>query len=291
MKFSRFLFIFALVALFSLTPGYVRSEAIKEFPLEPATVKSSTIADAFLNEELTYTIGFWFFDDVATGKVSLRKGENGDYIATLNAKTTGFVGKVMKNRKDSYVAHLRLAEGGRRFVTQSFEKIVEIDGKVKKSVTVLDYDKRVMKWKSWINGKEEHSKEVKLPPGIYCDGPLAAFYNFRFGVYGPIKEGREYRMFYFPKEDHVPEIKVSVATQEELNKRFRDRPASADYLANVQIDKELFGSQSGDVDIIFTDDLLPTQVLVKDLVFFGDVRGKLTQLGTSLSFSKQPTLE
>ncbi|MDO8427264.1 MAG: DUF3108 domain-containing protein [Deltaproteobacteria bacterium] len=253
--------------------------------LRPVSFKEGkTIADAFTGEELVYQIGIWFFDEVAIGKVSLRKDGKGDYVAVLTAYTTGVVDKVIKHRKDTYVSRMRLAEGGKRFVTLSFEKTIDT-GDIRRSVTKFDYDRNVMTWRSWGGGKEEKSGAVDLPKGIYCDDPIAAFYNFRYGVYGSAEKGREYWIYSFPKEDHIPKIYLRIATDEEMDKRL-DKPV--DYLADAKIDKELFGSKSGELEIVFTKEMVPTEAVAKGLIFFGDVRGRLVAEGVNTGREAPP---
>ncbi|MBI5491848.1 MAG: DUF3108 domain-containing protein [Deltaproteobacteria bacterium] len=248
-------------------------------PAHAPADKSRSIADAFLDEELVYEIGFWLFDEVAVGKVTLKK-DNGEYAAVLTAYTTGVVDKILKHRKDTYVSRMKLAEGGKRFVTLSFEKTIDTNGEVRKSVTRFDYDKNVMTWRSWGGGKEEKSGTIDLPEDRYCDDPIAAFYNFRYGVYGPAEKGREYTIYSFPKEDRLPKIYLKIATDEEMEKRL-NKPV--DYLADAKIDKELFGSKSGDIEIAFTKDMVPVEAVAKGLVFFGDVRGRLVHEGVNTS--------
>ncbi|MEK6758435.1 MAG: DUF3108 domain-containing protein [Deltaproteobacteria bacterium] len=250
--------------------------------------EAANVAEAFVDEELVYKIGFWLFDDVAEGVLTLKAGENGEYIATLNAYTTGVVDTLLRHRKDIYVAHLVLADGGRRFISKRFEKRIEMDGKKKTSITVIDYDKREIRWTSTETGKDNKSGSNPIPPGIYADGPLAAFYNFRYGVYGPIKEDTEYKILTFPKEDHVPEIYLKIAAKDEMAKRVRSAKErrAADMLADVRLDKELFGSQTGNVEILFSDDMVPVVAVAKDLVLFGDVRGRLVRIGLGMNMRK-----
>lgn len=249
---------------------------------------ASNIAEAFLDEELVYRIGFWIFENAAEGKVAIKKGENGGYIATLNAQTLGVIDKYIKSRKDSYVEHLGLAEGGKRFVTKKFEKHMDLGSKKRYSVTVIDYNKRVMTWKRTETGKEDQEGSLPIPPDVYADGPLTAFYNFRYGVYGSIKEGKEYKILTFPKEDRIPEISLKIVKKEEMEKRVRSGPdrRGAEYLADVRIDKELFSSESGEVEILFTDDLVPVVAVAKDILLFGDVKGRLTRIGIGMDMKK-----
>ncbi|MBI5903695.1 MAG: DUF3108 domain-containing protein [Deltaproteobacteria bacterium] len=247
-------------------------------PVQQSLPKAANIADAFVNEELSYSIGFWLFEGVAFGKVSLKKGENGDYTATLTAHTAGALDRILYHREDTYVAHFRLAEGGRRFVTTSFDKTIESGGKVKKSLTTFHYDRGEMSWNSREEGRGERSGVEKLPPGVYYDDPIGAFYNFRFGVYGPVEEGRKYQIPSFPKKGVVPMIHLRIADRGEFMEA-NSKETDADYLSYATIDRDLFGSQTGNIEIYFTRGMVPVEAVVKDLIFFGDVRGTLIKEG------------
>lgn len=264
------------LAVFLLAPLCTRS-------LAETRVQNGTIADAFVGEELVYEIGFWIFREVAIGRVSLEKGDNNEFVATLNAYTTGVVDKLVKHREDVYVSRLKLSPDGKRFLTKSFEKTVTIgDNKFLRSSTVFDYGAMTMTWRSTKNGKETSAGTLALPKDKQCDDPLGAFYNFRYGAYGPHEAGREYTIYSFPKEGNVPRIFLKIDSKENGGVPGK----KGDYLATARIDKDLFGSETGDIDIVFTDVLLPTEAVARDLVFFGDVKGRLKKYGTSLELKK-----
>jgi len=275
------------MAVFALPCAHAAIKAVEKLPDKG----SSTIGARYVNEELVYQVGVLFFDDAAIGMVSLKKGEDGDYVATLTAHTVGVVDKIY-HRQDTYIAHLKEVDGGRRFVTMTFEKIIDVNGKVRKGITYMDYVKNEMTWKSWGGGKDDRNGFVKLKDGMRYDDPLAAFYNFRYGVYGPIKQLQTYKIPTFPKEDHTPEIILKVASRAEFDKKanglkeFNPQKPYADYLAEVKLDKELFGAGSGRIDIFFTEGLVPVEAVAKDIVFFGDVRGKLREIGMTMDMKK-----
>ena len=190
---------------------------------------------------------------------------------------------MVKHREDVYVSRLKLSPDGKRFLTKSFEKSVTIgDNKHMTSSTVFDYEKMTMTWRSTKNGKETSAGTLALPKDKQCDDPIGAFYNFRYGVYGPHEAGREYTIYSFPKEGNVPRIFLKIDSKEQ-----GDVPGKkGDFLATARIDKDLFGSETGDIDIVFTDAMLPTEAVARDLVFFGDVKGRLKKYGTSLELKK-----
>jgi hypothetical protein len=261
-------------------PGLLRPKVVlTEVRAAPVAERgASTIGDRFAGEELDYRIGFWILDDVAVGKLRLVRDRSGGYVATLTAHTTGVLGWFLRYRKDTYRAWLQEVNGGGRFRTMTFEKNVDIGGKVRRGITVLDYENRLMTWKKWKRGKLRDSGELKMEPGIFYDGPLTAFYNFRFGVYGPIEEGREYWIKTFPKSSNKEvDIYLRLATKSEFKRRFSEKAPFDAYLADVKIDKELFGSKSGDIEILFSDEMVPIEGVAKDIILFGDVRGKFVE--------------
>lgn len=275
---KKILIIFFAVFLTATVPAIAHAESQKG--------KRPTIADAFLDEDLTYNVGFWVFDNVAEGKVTLRKGGDGDYIATLSAYTTGMVEWAVLKRKDTYTVRLRMSEDGQSFIPVTFEKSVEMRGTVRQSITRFDYEKRVVRWKAWGGGKDEREGEGTIPPGIYVYDPITAFYNFRHGVYGPPEEGREYKIHTFPKGDEVPFIELRIAKRGEPGNRMQYDPDSA-FLVFAKVSKDLFGSQSGNIEVVFSRDMIPTDAVAKDIIFFGDVRGKLVKMGFGMGFQNK----
>jgi hypothetical protein len=254
---------------------------------EARAAETIRAADALLGEELVYHISFWIFQDMAIGKVTLESDEDGGYVATLDAHTVGMVDKIFQHRHDIYTSYLELSPDGTIFITKSFKKTTDVNGKVRNGVTYMDYENRVMTWMSWGGGKEEKSGGSGFPEGVYPVDPLTAFYNFRIGAYGPAGEGREYRIPTFPKDEKVPELYMRITTREEMKKRRRGVKApAADYLADARIDKEFFGSGSGEIEILFTGGLLPVKAVAKDVAFFGDVTGTLREVGVKMDFKK-----
>ncbi|OGP29687.1 MAG: hypothetical protein A2073_08195 [Deltaproteobacteria bacterium GWC2_42_11] len=246
---------------------------------------AESIGEAFEGEKLIYNIGFWLFEKAAIGRMSLKKNENGGYTAVLEAETLGVIGWVTRYRKDTYITHMNETPDGRRFITSVFDKTITIGTKTKRTVTNLDYKKGLMKWKRWTGDKQEEDREEEIPPDTIYDDPLAAFYNFRFGTYGQIEEGREYHIPTFPKKG-IKTMYVRIAKAEEKNKRIHSDPDDVDYLADIIIDKELFGSQTGKIEAFFTKEMIPMGGIVKDLIFFGDVRGTLIEMSSRVALKR-----
>ncbi len=278
--YSAFLAIFINIVL-------IQSTARADIKTPDIDGEKITIGKYFDGEELAYNIGFWWFKKAAVGKIGIYKQEDGLYRITLSAETMGFIGFITSYRKDIYTVYAEEADGGKRFRTKRFEQVVVIGNRKREGYTEVDYNKRTYHSKSWGGGKEEKEATESLPPGVLYDDPVTAFYNFRFGVYGPPKEGKEFHLPTFPRKG-VSTISVRIATNKEKAERINPDPSSVNYLADIILDNDIFASQTGRVEVHFTEDLIPVYAVAKDLILFGDVRGTLVAMTSRMGFRKEP---
>jgi hypothetical protein len=119
-------------------------------------------------------------------------------------------------------------------------------------------------------------KEEEIPPGMVYDDFVTASYNFRYGVYGRIERGRTYRVATFPKKG-ASSYELSVASNAEEEKR-RKREKSKDgkeYFLKLLLDAEMTHSKEGLIEGWLSKELYPIEGTIKDVIFFGDVKGTL----------------
>ena len=281
-KIIYFIILFGLITV-SIVLSQPRLSKAATPPTAPGSARhlrnAPTIGDAFVGERFSYTISFWIFDNIAAGSIMLKKGEKrNEYIATLEAHTTGLLSRFLKPRSDTYTTRLTMVDGGKRFITSHFEKNVHIGEKVRRSVQEVDYEKGELRWTTYKHGKVRRTGGTDIPPGERYDGPLTAFYNLRYGVYGPIEGGRSYHIKTLPKgEKPVSDIEIRIASERELNKFYNGdkKDPRARYYAVAVIDKEFFDSRTGEVEIIFNADLVPLYAVARNVMMYGDIRGKL----------------
>ncbi len=246
-------------------------------------VKTPSIGETFVGERLTYDIGFWFFERVARAELTLEQ-EKGGYRAILTARTTGFVDSMIQHREDKYVAHLKEARGKGRFITTSFESSSNVNGKVRHSTKEIVKLRGVLKKHSWGGGKEEKIEEVRLPLNSYVDDPLGAFYNFRYGVYGPVRVGARLSINTFPSVDYKRQKmtmvfrKGEIKEQKKVSALGRVATGKETYIARVRMSKDVFGTDLTDIEIFFSTALIPLKATARDIVIFTDVRGTLVDV-------------
>ncbi|VAV82409.1 hypothetical protein MNBD_DELTA01-910 [hydrothermal vent metagenome] len=233
-----------------------------------------SIGESFLGEELNYKVGFWIFNNVAIGRLTFQ-GKDGIYEASLSAHTTGLA-RFVRRREDTFVARMEAVPGGARLRTLSFEKVSKLDGKVRRKLVEIDYGKGVLRWRKWKNGKLRKSGEQPIPEGVVYDDPLTAFYNLRYGAYGSVRDAAAFTIKTLPTDEGKDiDMTVRFAGRKETEARRGAMGVGEGFLADASLDKELFDSKSGLMEIYFNPDMVVTYAVAKDVLFFGDVRGEL----------------
>jgi len=271
--FLRFLLGFSLLSPFRLhvpaTWAYL--------PSRPGKENSTSIGQFFTGEELEYEIGLWLFKKVAVGKISFEEtGRKGRYLSTLQGGTASVLGFPAGYRTDTYRSIMEEMDGGKRLRSISFEEDVKIGSKRRRRTHFLDYQKR-----KWIQIKQRNdgpktSEETEIPPGMVYDDFVTATYNFRYGAYGEIERGRTYRVATFPKKG-ATSYEVRVASREEEEKRRKSEKSKEDkeFLLKLLLDAELTHSKEGLIEGWLSKELYPVEGKIKDVIFFGDVKGTL----------------
>jgi hypothetical protein len=263
---------------FSILPVFPFFLTESEATLPPQIEeKRRSIAESFKGEELVYEIGFWIFNRVASGRLSFKAlDKKGLYMASLQAETTGLAGWISRYRMDTYRSVMEEVDGGKRLRSLSFEEEIRIGNKLRQKTHLFDYQRRL-----WIkiNKKKDGTierLEEEIPPGMIYDDFLTASYNFRYGVYGEIVRGRNYTIPTFPRKGSSSyEVRIAPKEEEEKRRRKEKNKESKDFFIKLFLDPEITHSKDGLIEGWLSKELYPIEGIIRDVVLFGDVRGRL----------------
>jgi hypothetical protein len=261
----------------TLIPIPVRESRADPPPIQKE--RKGSIAEFFKGEELFYEIGVWVFKRAALGRLSFKETEKkGRYVATLEGESLGFLGWVARHRVDTYRAIMEEVDGGKRLRSLSFEEHVKVGGKLRKRAHLFDYQKR-----RWIQLRRKKNgdtmkTEEEIPAGLVYDDFLTASYNFRYGVYGDIERGKRYVVDTFPRKGSSGyEVKVAAKREEEERRRSEKAEDGKEFFIKLLLDPEITHSKEGLVEGWLSKELDPVEGTIKDVVLFGDVKGKLVR--------------
>ena len=261
------------------TPKTERDSNPLEGVKEKEQLTSLTSIDHFLSEKVHYDLSFLWFSKAAIADMQfVREGKG--YKAILQAETKGFVGFFTSYRKHTYISHLVYSPEKKKFRVTQFERYVTIKKKEEKTITYLDYDAGIISWVDYKYGKLIEEKAEAMPDAFDYEDVLSAFYNFRMGVFGPIRRDRSFQVQTLP-EKGVTTIDVNIANAEASNRSkrmFGEGFNKKMFHVKVKVPKEIFSSKRGEVDIWLDEKVIPLKGVVKDYIGFGDIKGTLKKV-------------
>lgn len=238
-----------------------------------------SIGDTFVGEELHYNLGFWLFKNAAKGILSIQRADIEDrYVATLVGQTQGFIGFLTGNRKYTLVSTMEVIEDGRRFRTLQFEQCITSERKNRVKIYTFDRKIRKIILASKEKGSNWKRREIDITSNQTCDDPITSFYNFRFGVYGKVTNGKSFKIPCIPKKGRS-HISIHIASDQiEKDRQIQEKnPSGKEYFATMTLHKEFTLSKTGKVEGWLSKELIPITGKVKDVILLGDVYGTLTQ--------------
>ena len=141
----------------------------------------------FQGETLYFDIGFLWFDRAARAEVRFYL-EDGVFHSRLQAQTEGFVGFFTAYRQHIYESEFEIIDDDKRLRAKTFIRRVVEGDREERTEHRFDYRKRTHSWIEYLNGQAGQGESEDIPQGVHFDDVLTAFYNFRNGVYGPIKK-------------------------------------------------------------------------------------------------------
>ncbi|MDX1810062.1 MAG: DUF3108 domain-containing protein [Sulfurospirillaceae bacterium] len=234
----------------------------------------------------TYKVSFGIFGQIGIAKISLHTGE-GKYKIVVDAKSTGFVAFISGNREDIYTSEGYIKDktlvplkytktvinevnigdpfsGDNRIAIKHYTLIFSFDHKAKK-VTI----KKIRE----LDGKKTEEKENSK---FYTDNDiLSLFFNFKNLFTG---DKIEKHLILHAIGVNDKNGKINIYPLEEKNLKVLTKENLEDLLfAKVVLDNKIFSVNKGELYLGLDKDGICKVAVLKDVVFFGDIRGELIE--------------
>lgn len=224
--------------------------------------------------EAKYRVTFGIFGQIGTAKTALHV-ENQKYKIRVHVKSTGIANFLSGEREEWYVSSGIVDDNG-ILVPDYYQKIVQRystkDGEliVKKDIKkyVFYHNIKEIQIERTRHRGEKISFKMKKSDYYALDDLLSLFFNFKKIL--PSLEVESDLVFYAAganKTDGRIDIKPL-----HVEKRLGWRDGHA---MRVIINDDIFASEKGELLVNLRDDGIVQQAVLKDVLFFGDIRGEI----------------
>ena len=236
----------------------------------------------YAGETIKFDIDFMIFSNAAEVQINLYE-EDGKLKSSMVGETKGFIGFMTSYVKHIYRSTFDIIDDGKRLRTSTFERKIIIGDETERTVHAMDYHAMKHYYFFYKNGELIEQSDDPLEKEIILEDTLATFYNFRNGAYGEIEAGKSYTVSTFDtkkiKGDVAKTITIKALTHSARKKVEEDHDSGpgASMLMEVLMPSDLFETKNGETYFWSSEHLVPTKVIIKDFLLFGDLNVKLAQ--------------
>ena len=221
--------------------------------------------------EAEYKVSYGFFGKVGSAKAILKKNES-NYTIEVSAKATGFAKFLSNGRKEFYKSEGVVEKGLLKPLL--FQKIRSSNNK--KDIKTYHFDYKAKKISVHIEryrqGKKISESDTLLP--FFAKNDILTLY-FNFIKF--LKPG--WQLYHFRAvggERKTGRVDVALPSPKELAQIKKLMKEDGLYIT-VILHQKIFSSKEGKLYLVLDKDGITKKALLKDVILFGDIVGKLVK--------------
>lgn len=242
------------------------------------------------NIEAGYDVSFGIFGEIGKANISYTYDED-SYVIYVHAWTTGMAALLSQGREEDYISQGTIIDGKLRpdvFVkyrkNSRYTKtnVYNFDHKNKNVFKYISKDKLVqhsridihtMKNVKFDTTEFEYTEESFR---FYTDNDLLSLFFNTQKMLASYKEGESKRLAAIGSRSPNCEIDIEVPNEELRQELQAIMPDAYGRLLTIIINQDIFQSERGELHVNFDEDSFAKDVLLKDVIMFGDIRGTRT---------------
>jgi len=235
-----------------------------------------------------FDVSFGIVGEIGKAEITYTHDEE-SYMVFVHAWTTGMASVLSQNREESYISQGKIINGVLR--PDAFVKYRQTDRYIKSSVFIFNhqtkevyasknretvvtsthFDVNAMKNIKVSTDSFQHTQENFR---YYTDNDLLSLFFNTQKILPTLKDGESKQLSAIGSKTPNCAIDIEVPS---LKKRKLLQAAMSDdvgQLLTIILHQDIFQSEKGELHVIFDEDGFAKNVLLKDVILFGDIRGK-----------------
>jgi hypothetical protein len=235
-----------------------------------------------------YDVSFGLIGEIGKAEITYSHDED-SYTIYVHAWTTGMPALLTQNREEDYISQGSIIDGVLR--PDVFVKYRKNDNYTKSNVHIFDYEnKKVISHyakehkvhgtrfdTATMKNVKEETTEFENSEDIFrffTDNDLLSLFFNTQKILPSLKEGDSKKLAAIGSKSPNCEIDIEVPTQQ-LRQELTAIMGDVDgQLLTIILHQNIFQSERGELHVNFDNDGFAKDVLLKDVIMFGDIRGK-----------------
>ncbi len=238
--------------------------ALQAWPGAPAP---AAMAQGQLLEDLNFRVEYLLWKEVAQARLTLTSLGPGRYRAELSGEPLGLMRTLAGPRRDSYQTEMIWRDG--KYAPLVYREEVRKKNKRYLKEYRFDYEKGQLELWQWKEDRGVMVRKLHTSLKGPIQDPLSAFYNYRLGLLGPLKEGEAIRMEGIPYPQ-PEEIEVRIGPETEWGRKVM-----------ISLNNQAFANDRGTVFAYLDGSRVPRKAWT-DVLNMGTISGELLPGGKPL---------
>ena len=235
---------------------------------------SSSLFSSNYSIDAEYDINYGFFGSIGEATASLHVDE-GTYKIKITARATGLAKVLSRNRVETFESTGIVKDGV--LLPQIFLSRKTREGKTDIKHHLFDYEKKEVNLLTTRIRGDKKSDSKKVMPFFAKNDILTLFFNLKTILGKDFETKDKIKLPAIGASEKNGEIDVRSLYGKEL-KEISQLLEKSEHILAVVLNQRIFASQKGEMFLNINDEGICTSALLKDVVMFGDIRGKIKKL-------------
>ena len=239
-----------------------------------------------------YDVSFGIIGKIGKAEITYTQ-EDDDYTIYVHAWTTGVSAMLSQNREESYISQGKIVDGNLR--PDAFVKFRQTDHYTRVNLFLFDHEnKSVFAHKSKEYYRSKNHFDIKTMKNIkvatqdfdfeegdfrfYTDNDLLSLFFNTKKILPTLKKGDSKELSAIGSKTPNCIIDIEVPQGKKRQKLQTIMSDKEGRLLTIILHQNIFQSKEGELHVIFDEEGLAKNVLLRDVIMFGDIRGKRTYL-------------
>jgi len=219
--------------------------------------------------EVDYKVEFGIIGEIGVAHAKLTRDDS-SYVIDIRLQSTGIAKTLSGNRRERHISKGHIENG--IMVSDLYQIIKSHGSKMSDRVYTIDHNsKKVTRVDEKYKNGKIYKKRTKVMDDYSKDDLLTLYFNLSSYIKDK-NTSKDYSFHAVGAEIQKGVVKIHIPNSSELPEFKKMLGSDGAWYARAIVNQKIFSSNKGELMLSIGDDGITQKAVLKDLIFFGDIR-------------------